>query len=73
MEFKEKTQWTALAPCVLAVAQTRIPGEWAAYIAAVPGRRHDMEYNHVLKYGTKLQEDVARALFPTFAELPYSH
>lgn len=62
-----------LAAKVLAVAQTRIEGTWAAYIDAVPGLDHRYEIHRVLADGQKLQEEVARILFPRFAEVPYAH
>lgn len=61
-----------LATRVLAVAQTRITCEWAAYVDAVPGRRHDDEWEMVLQHGAKLREDVARVLFPEFKQVPYA-
>jgi predicted amidohydrolase len=62
----------ALSSQVLVVAQTRIICQWAAYIDAVPGLRHDREWEAVLNYGNKLEEVVARALFPEFEEIPYA-
>lgn len=61
----------ALASRVLAVAQTRIEGAWSAYIDAVPGMDHEQECQYVLDYGTKLDERIARAIFPQFNEIPY--
>ena len=75
---EEAQAWTAmqrrraLASRVIAVAQTRIICEWAAYIDAVPGRNHNEEYEAVLNYGEKLPEVVARALFPEFDEVRYA-
>lgn len=62
----------ALASKVLAVAQTRITVEWVAYCDAVPGQKHDMEWQMVLDYGAKLPEAIARAAFPEFDEVPYA-
>lgn len=62
----------ALASRVLAVAQTRISCEWSAYCDAVPGQRHDHEWQAVLDSGAKLSEDTARTLFPEFDEIPYA-
>jgi len=62
----------ALAAKVLSVAKTRIGGTWAAYIDAVPGRNHDMEYEEVLNYGDRLPEKVARVLYPFFEDIPYA-
>ncbi len=62
----------ALAARVLAVATTRVEGCWRAYCDAVPGARHDEEWPAVREYGCALPEAVARAVFPSFAGLPYS-
>ena len=62
----------ALNRDVLAVARSRIEGAWAAYIGAVPGQRHGDEWQAVAREGGKLQEDVARAIFPEFAGVPYA-
>ena len=57
---------------VLAVAVTRVEGAWCAYVDAVPGVNHELEQEAVLANGDKLDESVARALFPSFDFLPYS-
>jgi len=62
----------ALATRVLVVAKTRIEGTWAAYVDAVPGVNHDVEQYEVLEYGTKLPEQIARFLFPMFADKEYA-
>lgn len=62
----------ALAARVLAVATTRVVCQWAAYCDAVPGQRHEDEWERVLAYGSKLDEGIARALFPEFDEVPYA-
>lgn len=54
------------------MARTRITGHWAAYIAPVPGERHDEEAEEVLLSGTKLHEEVARTLFPEWKEIPWA-
>jgi hypothetical protein len=75
---EEAAAWTpliirrALAMRVLAVARTRVECTWAAYIDAVPGLHHASETTSVLDHGAKLDEDLARALFPAFAEVPYA-
>jgi len=61
-----------LAPRVLAVANTRIEGAWCAYIAAVPGNDYRAEVVEVLNHGTKLLPEIARAMFPELAEVPYA-
>ena len=62
----------ALAPKVIAVANTRVEGRWKAYVDAVPGKNHDEEWQDVRAHGTALQENVAKVLFPGFAGIPYS-
>lgn len=61
----------ALSSRVLVVAQTRVICQWAAYCDAVLGMDHRQEWQEVLKYGNKLDETVARALFPEFEEVSY--
>ena len=76
---EEGEQWTAaihrvaLSRFVLCVARTRIEGAWAAYVKDVLGENHDAEEDGVLRIGTKLQERVARVLFPMFEGIPYAH
>ncbi len=62
----------ALGRQVLVVAVTRVEGKWAAYIGAVPGTYHDTEWRAVRENGDKLQEVIARAIFPTWAPIPYA-
>ena len=75
---EEVERWTplirtrALASRVLAVAQTRVECAWAAYVDAVPGMNHETEFDDVLRTGAKLDEAIARALFPYFADVPYA-
>ena len=74
----EAKQWTpyvrhtALAMRVITVAQQRIEGAWRAYIDAVPGQNHQLEFDAVLRNGEPLPEDVALALFPEFEGVPYA-
>jgi hypothetical protein len=76
---KELDNWTpvvkyrALAMKVLCAATTRAEGTWAAYINAVPGQFHDLEYNDVLRWGDKLPEETAKTLFSEFEGVPYAH
>ena len=63
----------ALSSRVLAVAVTRIECSWAAYCDAVPGMNHHEEVGAVRERGSKLDEPVARAIFPRFAEVPYAY
>lgn len=75
---EEALGWTptvrivALARDVLVVARTRIEGRWKAYCAAVPGKNHDHEWQAVLDQGCPLRKEIARAIFPVFADLPYA-
>jgi len=44
-------------------------GEWTAFIDAVPGMNHDEEWQAVLYRGTKLDERIAKVIFPEFTHL----
>jgi len=66
-----KCQVRVLTREVLIVATKTFPKCWKAYIGPVPGRCHADEWPQVLKTGDTLAEDVARFLFPDFAELEY--
>ena len=70
--FEPLIRYRALAPEVLIVARTRVECAWAAYCAAVPGRHHRRELAAVLAYGTKVDEPIARVLFPEFDQVPYA-
>ena len=63
-----KGRWVALDCRVLAVASEGYFGDWSAYIGAVAGLNHDKEWKDVLDHGAKLSEEVAKILFPDFAE-----
>lgn len=71
-EWRPATFRRALASKVLVVGRTRVEGAWAAYIAAVPGANHDAEEAAAYNEGTKLAEEVARAVFPELADVPYA-
>jgi len=71
--WKPLVAWMPLASRVIAAAQTRIEGAWAAYCDAVPGYDHRVEYEEVLRTGDKMAEWKARALFPEFKDLPYAY
>jgi len=62
----------ALNMRVLVAARTRIEFAWAAYIKDVPGVNHDDEVEEVLRHGSKLDERLARVLFPEFRDVPYA-
>jgi len=70
--WEKMTQHRGMSMKVLAVANTRIEGAWCAYVDAVPGMSHEDEAAEVLAHGSKLDEDVARALFPGFRDLYYA-
>ncbi len=71
-EWKPDLVVRALASTALCVAQTRIEGAWSAYCKGVPGMDHREEQHEVLKTGDKLSEDLARAIFPYFENIPYA-
>jgi len=62
----------ALDSKVLAVSTDRIDG-WCAYIGAVPGSSHEVEWDKVLRQGCKLSEHVAVAIFGERDDIPYAH
>lgn len=70
--MSEIADWRALDMRVLAVAVKRVPGEWCAYIKAVPGNNHEQEIEVVKNYGSKLSEKIALAMFPQFKGTPYA-
>ncbi len=62
-------RYIALSPRVLAVAREGArEDDWAAYIDAVPGKDHRVEWVAVMDCGNKLPKEVAEILFPDFAE-----
>jgi len=71
-EWEPSTRVRALSSRVLCVARTRIEGAWAAYVDAVPGKSHAGEWEPVLEHGAKLDERLARVLFPEFDDLRYA-
>lgn len=70
--FTPMQRYRALSSRVLVVAQTRVHCAWAAYCDAVPGINHREELSSVVSRGAKLDENVARLLFPEFDEVPYA-
>ena len=70
--FEPIIRYRALSSRVLVVAVTRIECAWSAYCDAVPGMSHADEYQAVAAHGEKLDEKIARAIFPTFADVPYA-
>ena len=72
-EWEPLVRYRALSRCVLAVAVTRVECAWAAYIDAVPGMNHVAEVDLVRERGTKLDETLARVIFPAMEDVPYAH
>ncbi len=54
----------AMASRVLAVVVKGDVDDWAAYIAAVPGKDHEQEKTYVAGSGDKLDKRIAADLFP---------
>ena len=59
-----------LSSHVLIVATWGVDG-WRAYCDSVPGINHEIEHCAVYESGTKIDEDIARVMFPMYAEIPY--
>ncbi len=58
----------ALARCVMVVAVfDREVGDWAAYIDAILGNDHSLEWGAVVDHGVKLPKELAAVLFPSLA------
>ena len=68
---EKRMRYTRLGHNVIAVAWEGNNKDWAAYIDAVPGISHQAEVEHVMRHGDKLQEKVARVLFPEFRDLAW--
>lgn len=64
--------WRPLSSRVLVVAVPRVECAWSAYIDAVPGMNHRREFAAVAETGAKLDEAMARILFPIFDAVPYA-
>ena len=74
-EMPEQAIYKALACRVLAVAVARLDygASWTAYIDAVPGKKHEDEWQKVRDGGIKLPKEVAKAIFHGIPdELPYA-
>lgn len=79
---EEARSWKAtrvpyqLSAHLLVVAQTRIECAWAAYIGAMGQQDYGVDnhfaYKYVAMVGDKLPEEIARVIFPQFAEVPYA-
>ena len=72
LEWIPTVRVRALHRQVLAVARTRVEGTWACYVFPVPGKNHDDEIGHWETEGVKQLSDLACALFPYFADIPYA-
>jgi len=59
--------YTPLASRVLVVAIEGGGGYWAAYVDAVNGENHELEWENVARHGTKLSREIAEIMFPEFA------
>lgn len=72
--MKHHYEHHALASDVLVVAVVNYnddgtPFDWAAYCGAVPGYEHDVEWNNVARTGAKIAENIAKVIFPQYAEI----
>lgn len=56
---------------VLAVALEGRGPDWAAYIGAVEGDNHELEWEKVARDGNKLNKQIAVAIFPELSKKPY--
>ena len=66
-----RQSWKALDQRVIVVAVEGHAGDWAAYIGAVRGLCHDVEWKEVAEHGNKLAKELAEFLFPEFKDLQY--
>lgn len=70
MSFDNRVRKEALGAQVLAVSSANyVDGtdelfDWCAYIDAVPGMDHNIEWLEVKRHGSKLPAKVAAAIFP---------
>ena len=70
----DKMKYRPLGTRVLAVVVWNdIFSEWCVYIDAVEGHDHDAEAKEVARTGYKQDEDLAKVLFPSIAELEYTY
>ena len=70
--WKRVSLFKPLHSQVLCEAHTRIEGKWAAYCFPVPGMNHEKEVFLWETQGDKINENVARAIFPEFEGVPYA-
>lgn len=57
---------------ITTVARTRIEGTWGAYVGVTTGDYPEIERTRILDRGAKLRPEVAQAIFPELAAIPYS-
>lgn len=71
-------RWRCMAQRVMFVAVVNVRfdergeigfSDWAVYCDAVPGLHHPLEYEAVAANGDKVEEALAKYLFPDIAEL----
>jgi len=61
------SEWKALDTRVIVVAVQGAIGDWSAYIGAVQGDNHELEWIQVANEGSKLPRRLAEAVFPEWA------
>ena len=66
MNNGKQIRYVALDARVLAVAVEGSVKDWSAYIGAVDGHDHDVEFHEVRDNGAKLPYEVAKVIFPDF-------
>lgn len=57
----------------MAAAKTSQEGTWTCWIAIVLGNDEALDRSYVVTHGEKLDEAVARAIFPRFRSFPYEN
>lgn len=68
-DLNEYSFYTALDMKVIAVVVANLAvGDWTAYIGAVPGEHHNLEWESVKHHGEKLPQHVAEAIFKGYLE-----
>jgi len=71
VEASMRQVWKALDQRVIVVAVEGYAGDWSAYIGAVRGLCHNVEWTEVRDNGSKLSRELAELLFPEFKDLQY--
>ena len=67
--YGHESDYRALASRVMTFAVANITvGDWAAYIDAVPGENHDIEFDQLLekRSSTKLPYAIAKIIYPHY-------